>query len=50
MISRFTWPNFRDGDDKEGTKVSRVSSIQSDVGSVVGSVPVFPKDRIWIRI
>jgi len=40
MISRFTWPNFRDGDDKEGTKVLlKEKGFLEDV--VFGNTKVF---------
>jgi myosin-1 len=42
MISRFTWPNFKEGDDKEGTKVLlEDKSLLHDV--------TFGKTKVFIR-
>jgi len=42
MISRFTWPNFRDGTDKEGTKV-----LLEDKG-LIDDV-TFGKTKVFVR-
>jgi len=31
MISRFTWPNFKEGNDEEGTKVHFVQVLNRKV-------------------
>lgn len=31
MISRFTWPNFKEGNDEEGTKVLLKKNMKNDL-------------------
>ena len=34
MISRFTWPNFKEGNDEEGTKVMFQQNIKN-IGNIL---------------
>ena len=35
MISRFTWPNFKEGNDEEGTKVIFQQNIKKNIGNIL---------------
>ena len=35
MISRFTWPNFKEGNDEEGTKVHFVQVLNRKVKWII---------------